>query len=606
MQILPDTFLDRAEDALGAARLSGPGGEGFARTLSESIQKVRHSDTGASSASGDPGRDDGAAVEQALLAGSPYNPTPELLSLFAPQAVRLTAKETVALAEAMRDDGVSVKALAALRDAGRMPGGPTADQLIQTAREVLEGKSANLSREEEALLLSLSQKAAGSAGKEVKNLFADGTPQSALAALMAGLADSPASTTMTTEEMAALAKALRLPEGTARSLLDAFQGEATLTLSGREWNALLAPAKAHTDMAAADMDTLLASLEKHLAPILRDASKREEMERLAGLREDKAVSQARALIRDRVTQAAPGRDGSDEAAETAQAGQTRAVPRRKPTGNEDQAADERHPASAETRPGREMDAATRQGTERARAADRETADADLTEGRDERAPNERAPDDRLGASRERSGENRAAASPSPVASTLYATVSRGVDTVAPPLPHPGQAPADATRAPLSARALDQIDQAVLTAGKNGTQRLEVALTPENLGSMTVVLTTRHGEVSALIQPERAETAALITQQVEHIKAHLENQGFKVEKVDVQPQLAEQQGQDWQGAGQHNASRDLAARVEEMNRLRRMGRSGVSSSADASDPLARDMHLQARPASVAGHGLHIIA
>ena len=42
MQILPDTFLDRAEDALGAARLPVPGDEGFARALNQSVQDIRN------------------------------------------------------------------------------------------------------------------------------------------------------------------------------------------------------------------------------------------------------------------------------------------------------------------------------------------------------------------------------------------------------------------------------------------------------------------------------------------------------------------------------------------------------------------------------------
>ena len=574
MQILPDTFLDRAEDALGAARLPVPGDEGFARALNQSVQDIRNNQADPSAARDGAAADDDATVEQALLAGSPYNPTPELLSPFAPQAVRLTAKEADALAEAMRDDGVSAKALAALRDAGRLPGGATVDQLLLAAREALEGKASALSREEEALLQSLSHKAAGSAGKDVNNLFAEGTPQSALAALMAGLAESPASTVVTVEEMAALAKALRLPQGTARSLLDAFRGESSLTLSGREWNELLAPAKAQIDMAASDMDKLLTSLEKRLTPILRDAAKREEMERLAGMREDKAVSQARALIKDRATLAAPGRE--DEADPDRQ---TRAVPRRDNAERISDAARAEHAAAR---------------------SDRDTGEADLSDGRDENPARHAEGRNRTRAS-EHSGERPAAPS-----AALYATVSRGVDTVLPQTPQPGRFADGAGRAPLPAHALEQIEQAVLTAGKNGVQRLEVALTPENLGGMTVVLTTRHGEVSALIQPERAETAALIAQQAEHIKAQLENQGFKVEKVDVQPQLADQQGQSWQGADQHNASRDLAARVEEMDRLRRLGRSGSASSTEASPSLARDMHLQGRQATLAGHGLHIIA
>ncbi len=599
MQILPG-ILDKAKDVLGAARLPMRDDKGFARALNQSIQDVRHNRADAADAPGDAAADDDAAVEQALLAGLPYNPTPELFSPFAPQVVRLTAQEADTLAEAMRDDGVPAKALAALRDAGRLPGGATADQLIQAAREALEGKTPVLSREEKAQLQSLSHKAAGSAGKDVNNLFAEGTPQSALAALMAGLAESPASTAITSEEMAALTKALRLPQGTARSLLDAFHGEPSLTLSGREWNDLLSTAKAQTDMVASDMDKLLTSLEKRLTPILRDASKREEMERLAGLREDKAVSQARTLIKDRATVAAPGREDAVDPDS-----QTRAAPRR------DNAARVQAGDKADIRTERDTtDSRTpaRPAAEHAvadRATEKETLDGDLAGERDSTPRDETPPrhaDGRSGIRPTEHSDERPAAT----SATLYATVNRGVDTVVPQTMQPDQTADGSGRAPLPARTLEQIEQAVLTAGKNGVQRLEVALTPEDLGSMTVVLTTRHGEVSALIQPERAETAALIAEQVEHIKAQLENQGFKVEKVDVQPQLADQQGQDWQGADQHNASRDLAARVEHMERLRRLGRSASASSSEALSTLARDMHLQARQATLAGHGLHIIA
>lgn len=107
---------------------------------------------------------------------------------------------------------------------------------------------------------------------------------------------------------------------------------------------------------------------------------------------------------------------------------------------------------------------------------------------------------------------------------------------------------------LPSQTLNQIEQAILSSSRNGVQRLEVKLNPVELGAMTIALATnRQGEVSAVIRPEKEETAALINQQVDQIRAELENQGFKVDKVEVQTQLADQGGQNWQGAQQHNAS-----------------------------------------------------
>lgn len=604
MQILPDVFTDRAEDVLTAAHSAMPTDGVFDHVLRKSLEEARQGKTDQPHPDSAEAEDD-AAYLNALMADAPYNPTPEVFSPFTPQTVRLTAQEADALAEAMRADGVSSKALAAVRDAGRMPGGPTMDILLRAAREALEGASGKLSRDEEAQLLSLSQKVAGEQGKDVKNLFASGTPKDALDALMTKLADNPGPIAVTPEEMAALSKALGLSEGTAQTLLQAFGDKPTLSLTGNELNTLLAPARGEVDLAAADMDKLLTSLEKHLTPILKDAAKREEMERMAGMRESRAVAQVRTLIEDTATQAAPGREDVPD-----QSKQTRAVARRN-------ARAEKEAASSPAENGTARAADTGTANHAANAAQATPSDAHRPE-KDAEPGDARARDnkdfrDQAGHSErsdQRASTQRASTASAHASSSsgLYAAVSQGVGTVTPQNSMTAANPAE-TSAPgsaLSAQTLDQIEQAVLTAHKNGAQRLEVALTPDNLGTITVVLTTRHGEVSALIQPEKAETAALITQQTEQIKAQLENQGFKVEKVDVQTQLTDQQGQNWQGADQHNASRDLAARAAEMERLRRLGRGIGSSQGDVAATLAHDMHLQARPAMVAGQGLHLIA
>ncbi|MCH5277271.1 MAG: flagellar hook-length control protein FliK [Desulfovibrionaceae bacterium] len=697
MQILPDTLLNKVDDNLDSFRVSVSDGKGFALALDRSLQEVRESlrDDGPRD-DGDPRsprsrvRNDGAAsdaaLEQALLAGAPYNPVPELLSPFAPGPVRLTEKETNALIDAMRADGAPARALSAMREAGRYPGGATADQLILAARNALEGAAPVLSRQEEALLQSLALKAAGDQGAELNTLFSSGTPQNALKTLMAGLAESPVPVSISRDEMAALARALRLPEGTARALLDGFHGENSLTLSGREWNEALSQARAQLDQNAADMDSLLSSLERHMPPVLRDASRREETERLAGMREDKSVSQARELIRDRATAAAPGREDrvdpdsqtraaprreenraqSDETGRPAAREDSVATPRQtqespragertdgraaqaRPLNDESPLRDARPAERAERseRPGGQNDRADgltgRDGVNAASEANaraagaansapagaEQAADGRIRPGRDEPADlsgqdereenagfrdsdaDHRASESFAGSARSAVTNPAATPAASPAAAPLYAAVAQGVDTVIPQAsPQAGPQTRPDARAALPAQTLEQIEQAVLSAHKNGVQRLELALTPGDLGSMTVVLTTRHGEVSALIQPERAETAALIAEQVEQIRAQLENQGFRVEKVDVQTQLADQQSPDWQGAEQHNASRDLAAQVEHLERLRRLSRSSSSTGSDLSGDsatLARDMHLQARQATVAGHGLHIIA
>jgi flagellar hook-length control protein FliK len=145
---------------------------------------------------------------------------------------------------------------------------------------------------------------------------------------------------------------------------------------------------------------------------------------------------------------------------------------------------------------------------------------------------------------------------------------------------------------------------VLTSMRDGSQRLELQLSPEHLGALTMVLTVKNGEISALLRPERSETAALLHQQADQLRFSLEQQGIKVDKVEVQMQLQDERSYTtWQGMAQHNASQEQQTR-EEQGRILRLGRLHRGDS----DDLAQKMHEDeraAQPADLAGHGLHII-
>ena len=82
--------------------------------------------------------------------------------------------------------------------------------------------------------------------------------------------------------------------------------------------------------------------------------------------------------------------------------------------------------------------------------------------------------------------------------------------------------------------------------------------------------------------------------------------FKVDKVEVQTQLADQGGQNWQGAQQHNASRDLAERASILEQLRNLSRLG----SEPENVLARGMHgvdgNGREAANASARGLHLVA
>ena len=240
-------------------------------------------------------------------ASSPYNPVLRPVSPFEPQEVRLTPGEADSIVEAMREDGVPANVLNAVKDAGRTAGGATLDMLMNAARKALNGERAELSKADGAQLSSLSGKLAGAQSRELAQLLASASEsgsasdaRNALAAVLNSL-NNASSVSMNKEEMSALLKALGISGDTSKGILAAFDDHRSLTMKGGDFAELLKPAGAELASRVNQLDSALASLQKQAAPVMKEARRREELERMAGMREDQAVSRSRILIRDTAT-----------------------------------------------------------------------------------------------------------------------------------------------------------------------------------------------------------------------------------------------------------------------------------------------------------------
>ena len=109
---------------------------------------------------------------------------------------------------------------------------------------------------------------------------------------------------------------------------------------------------------------------------------------------------------------------------------------------------------------------------------------------------------------------------------------------------------------LSARqaenVLMQMENGILENLADGTKQLSLQLSPEELGTVNVILSVRSGEVSATIRPESHEVARAVEEQIHKIQAALEQQGLKVQRLEVHTQLPEhREFMNWQGAEHHN-------------------------------------------------------
>jgi flagellar hook-length control protein FliK len=160
---------------------------------------------------------------------------------------------------------------------------------------------------------------------------------------------------------------------------------------------------------------------------------------------------------------------------------------------------------------------------------------------------------------------------------------------------------------LSEQAAAQLERGILTSMQDGTRQLTMKLDPVELGNVTVVLSVRNGEVKATIRPDRTETAQAINDQLHVLRTALEQQGLKVDRLEVQTQLQDNSfSQAWQDAAQHNAGQEQQARSaerERYRRLRRLREGGDDTGAQAVDAAASSA---GRPATLTASGLDIIA
>ena len=148
------------------------------------------------------------------------------------------------------------------------------------------------------------------------------------------------------------------------------------------------------------------------------------------------------------------------------------------------------------------------------------------------------------------------------------------------------------------KVLRQVENAFIKTLAGGVKQLTVQLSPEDLGKLSVSLQLQGKEVSGMIRAESPEAARIIHENLDVIKNALENQGLKVDKLDVQTGLAGNSGdQKWFGQDQHNMARDREAMAAMRSHLRAMRGGEVGLVGDA-NVIADKM--------AATEGLHIVA
>ncbi len=152
----------------------------------------------------------------------------------------------------------------------------------------------------------------------------------------------------------------------------------------------------------------------------------------------------------------------------------------------------------------------------------------------------------------------------------------------------------------------QVQDSMKSMVKDGTQRIEISLNPVELGQLNIALSIKNGEISATIQTEKPESASMINMQMDSIRADLENQGFKIEKIEVEVGLSQDSRQEWQGMEQHNSSRENSENAQYLEHLRSINKLGMTDGATLAHNMQSMGNTASQTANSAMTGLHIIA
>jgi flagellar hook-length control protein FliK len=131
---------------------------------------------------------------------------------------------------------------------------------------------------------------------------------------------------------------------------------------------------------------------------------------------------------------------------------------------------------------------------------------------------------------------------------------------------------------LAARAARQVESGILRTVGQDAKQLTLNLSPDELGKLSVTVTVKDKEVKAVIKADNADTAAMLSDQAAKIKQTLEDQGFKVTKLEVQTGIARDNQNAWQNPEQHNeawAQREALERARSSQNLARNGLTGLA-------------------------------
>ena len=630
MQIMPTDSADASLGFFGSTSSSaGNGNSDFLQSMQDALEAVNDGSEFSVSAALEADAEAGRPVVE-----SPYTRTTTDGVTYTLSEVCFTKQELAELRAQLLKEGAPEEALKQFDILANQPNGATLAQVMASLQ--VAGTTPRLNEEDEHTIIALLGQIdpTGDLAQDVLAKMRDGNGEAALELIAQGFANMDAGSTIeiSVDEALALGRGLGLDAGSLMSLAGNFGGFPALKVTAEQFGNLMAPATAQFTQQRANQEKLDAAVEKTLKPIISKARDRMEKEKAASELESRRVQQSRILIDRTVQETSRGildetlTSGAEADAARQEADVAAVMSRKADAEKSGMVGHAGKEESASRRPGAEaVENASRRQNMAETAQERQAAQASNAEGaRNTAVTRDMGNDARHGADDSATRDNRdnknpewnellgkvetraaAPAQPTTAASGsfLYTMLQGGQN-----IPDAVQ-PQDAGPLPqISRQVAGQVEQGILTAMRDGATRLDLQLHPAELGAITITLVARNGEVSAQIRSEKSETAEMVTRQLDTIRVNLEQQGIKVDKIEVQMENSADQNSStaWQDMSQHNARQEEDARREELTRLRNLATVRNNSRNSESTVLEQPVHISGQTARYAGQAMHLVA
>lgn len=597
MQILPTNSTNTPFSFFSGIGEESAGN--FMDAMNSALDSVAYGDyNSASSALAD-------ASDQPLVE-SPYTRHTSNGVTYTLEEVCFTKQELMELREQLLKEGAPIECLKQFDVLANQPDGATLAQVMASLMSTANNK---FSEDDAHAITSLLGQIdpTGQLASDALDLMRQGNGAGALDLIQNALGDMGADMGIDIDpaSLVALGRGLGLNDGSLRNLVGALRGQ-SVTVNAATFDSLMQPAKNQFLTDAANADKLNAALEKTLKPLIAKARDRMEKEEAASALQNRRVQQSKILIdrtvqqnsRDMMDKTVTGEAADERLAQGSGLEAMQFADRQLQNVQRDNASNSRN-ARNEQNIQQEYNAHL---LDKAGAYESVRENNSTQNFFDQNKQNQGKPSDegwqtllgRVNTKPVSSGNS--ARNDSIVYSMLQGNLVQQAafeQNEVQPL------------APLSQQLASQVEQGLLTAMRDGATRLDLQLHPAELGTIAITLIARNGEITAQLRSEKSETAELMSRQLETMRVNLEQQGIKVDKIEVQLEnKGENNANNFENLDQHNSRQEANAFREDLQRLRNLA--NVRSLDPANENLAQNMHNKEQMAKYAAQGLHVVA